>query len=57
MTGVGWWGLGCADPPALITTDQHSLSCAKYKILRKDPDSRNLAKTDKFVYNEAFTDR
>lgn len=34
-----------------------SLSCAKYKILKKDPDSRNLSKTDKFSFNDDFTDR
>ncbi|KAI8467553.1 MAG: Cullin [Monoraphidium minutum] len=35
----------------------HSLSCAKYKILRKEPDSKALSKTDKFSFNADFTDR
>ncbi len=26
----------------------HSLACAKYKIIKKNPDSKSIAKTDKF---------
>lgn len=35
----------------------HSLSCAKYKILLKDPASKSIAKTDTFKLNTKFTDR
>ncbi|KAJ0988375.1 hypothetical protein J5N97_006731 [Dioscorea zingiberensis] len=35
----------------------HSLSCAKYKILNKEPDSENISETDYFSFNSKFTDR
>ena len=35
----------------------HSLSCAKYKILLKEPEGRTISKTDKFKFNKAFVDR
>jgi len=35
----------------------HSLSCAKYKILAKDPATKNITKNDKFRFNNKFTDR
>ncbi|KAJ0988374.1 hypothetical protein J5N97_006730 [Dioscorea zingiberensis] len=35
----------------------HSLSCAKYKILNKEPDSKNISETDYFSFNSKFTDR
>ena len=36
----------------------HSLSCAKYKILLKEPkDSRTIDPSDTFQYNENFTDK
>lgn len=35
----------------------HSLSCAKYKILIKEPMSRNISKTDSFEFNSNFTDK
>lgn len=35
----------------------HSLSCAKYKILRKEPDTKSLSKSDRFAFNAEFTDR
>ena len=35
----------------------HSLSCAKYKILSKEPAGKNIAKADKFKFNNKFTDR
>jgi len=35
----------------------HSLSCAKYKILTKDPATRTISKLDKFAFNNKFTDR
>ena len=33
----------------------HSLACAKYKILLKDPPTKNLTKTDSFSMNTKFT--
>lgn len=35
----------------------HSLACAKYKILLKEPEGRTISKADKFKFNAAFTDR
>ncbi|KFK29755.1 hypothetical protein AALP_AA7G174800 [Arabis alpina] len=35
----------------------HSLSCAKYKILIKEPMSRNISKSDVFEFNSKFTDK
>ncbi|CAN8311054.1 unnamed protein product [Cochlearia groenlandica] len=35
----------------------HSLSCAKYKILKKEPVSRSISQNDVFKYNSNFTDR
>lgn len=32
----------------------HSLSCAKYKLLTKEPGSRTIGKSDKFTVNEDF---
>ncbi|OMO91308.1 hypothetical protein COLO4_18456 [Corchorus olitorius] len=34
----------------------HSLSCAKYKILLKDPNTKDISKSD-FEFNSKFTDR
>ena len=34
-----------------------SLSCAKYKILLKEPSSRTVSATDYFSFNSSFTDR
>ncbi|XP_009757793.1 cullin-1 [Nicotiana tabacum] len=34
-----------------------SLSCAKYKILTKEPTSRTVSPTDHFEFNSKFTDR
>lgn len=34
-----------------------SLSCAKYKILIKEPASRTVSETDSFHFNSKFTDR
>lgn len=34
-----------------------SLSCAKYKILTKEPNSRTVTPTDYFEFNPKFTDR
>ncbi|VVA89806.1 unnamed protein product [Arabis nemorensis] len=35
----------------------HSLSCAKYKILNKEPMSKSISRTDVFEFNSKFTDR
>ncbi|XP_074279653.1 cullin-1-like [Silene latifolia] len=40
-----------------LTRVLHSLSCAKYKILVKEPSSRSISKTDHFSFNSSFTDR
>jgi len=34
-----------------------SLSCAKYKILLKEPSTRTVSSTDTFLFNSSFTDR
>ncbi|XP_071729543.1 cullin-1-like [Rutidosis leptorrhynchoides] len=35
----------------------HSLSCAKYKILLKDPNTKRILSTDSFEFNSKFTDK
>ncbi|XP_048136089.1 cullin-1-like isoform X2 [Rhodamnia argentea] len=35
----------------------HSLSCAKYKILKKYPSTKTILATDEFEFNAMFTDR
>ena len=35
----------------------HSLSCAKYKILTKEPANRSISPNDVFEFNSKFTDR
>ncbi|KAE8685197.1 Cullin-2 [Hibiscus syriacus] len=35
----------------------HSLSCAKYKILNKDPTSKSISQSDTFEFNSKFTDK
>ncbi|KAM0936350.1 putative cullin protein, neddylation [Dioscorea sansibarensis] len=35
----------------------HSLSCAKYKILNKEPNTKTISQTDYFEFNSKFTDR
>lgn len=35
----------------------HSLSCAKYKILNKEPSNRVISPEDEFEFNSKFTDR
>ncbi|XP_062230758.1 cullin-1-like isoform X1 [Phragmites australis] len=35
----------------------HSLSCAKYKILNKEPANRSILPNDVFEFNSKFTDR
>ncbi|KAI9181072.1 hypothetical protein LWI28_011175 [Acer negundo] len=35
----------------------HSLSCAKYKILTKEPNTKTISQNDYFEFNSKFTDR
>ncbi|KAM7257293.1 hypothetical protein ACFE04_013034 [Oxalis oulophora] len=35
----------------------HSLSCAKYKILIKEPNTKTISPTDHFEFNSKFTDK
>ncbi|KAH0765574.1 hypothetical protein KY285_001445 [Solanum tuberosum] len=35
----------------------HSLSCAKYKILNKEPSTKTIFPTDVFEFNSKFTDK
>lgn len=35
----------------------HSLSCAKYKILNKEPNTKTVSPNDYFEFNSKFTDR
>ncbi|KAG5628227.1 hypothetical protein H5410_013445 [Solanum commersonii] len=35
----------------------HSLSCAKYKILNKEPSTKIISPTDVFEFNSKFTDK
>ncbi|RYR13223.1 hypothetical protein Ahy_B04g070339 isoform B [Arachis hypogaea] len=35
----------------------HSLSCAKYKILNKEPSTKTISSTDYFEFNAKFTDK
>uniref|UniRef100_A0A2P2KIJ1 Cullin-1 n=3 Tax=Rhizophora mucronata TaxID=61149 RepID=A0A2P2KIJ1_RHIMU len=35
----------------------HSLSCAKYKILTKEPNTKTVSQTDYFEFNQKFSDK
>ena len=35
----------------------HSLSCAKYKILSKEPNTKTISPNDSFEFNSKFTDK
>ncbi|KAL4338674.1 hypothetical protein AHAS_Ahas12G0233800 [Arachis hypogaea] len=35
----------------------HSLSCSKYKILNKEPNTKSISPNDIFQYNSKFTDK
>lgn len=35
----------------------HSLSCAKYKILNKEPNTKSISSNDIFEFNSKFTDK
>lgn len=34
-----------------------SLACGKFRVLNKEPRGRDVAATDKFIFNETFNDR
>ena len=40
-----------------VTRLLHSLSCAKYKILNKEPNTMTISSTDIFEFNAMFTSR
>lgn len=42
-------------PESELTRNLQSLACAKYKILTKEPKSRDVKTTDSFSFNSAFT--
>ncbi|CAE6425673.1 unnamed protein product [Rhizoctonia solani] len=42
-------------PDAELQRQLQSLACAKYKVLRKHPASRNVSTTDSFAFNYEFT--
>lgn len=44
-------------PDEEVTRVLHSLACAKYKILSKNPSAKTIQKTDSFSFNNGFTDR
>ena len=44
-------------PDEDMARNLHSLSCAKYKLLLKEPDNKSINQDDVFTYNEKFTDR
>ncbi|CAH2039071.1 unnamed protein product [Thlaspi arvense] len=43
--------------PEDVTRLLLSLSCAKYKILKKEPVSKTISKDDSFEFNSKFTDK
>lgn len=44
-------------PDEDIMRTLHSLSCAKHKILLKEPPGKTISKTDRFKLNVNFTDK
>lgn len=44
-------------PEEDVVRTLHSISCAKYKLLKKSPDSKMVTSTDSFSFNAAFTDK
>ncbi|KAK4265732.1 hypothetical protein QN277_026748 [Acacia crassicarpa] len=40
-----------------VTRLLHSLSCAKYKILNKEPNTKSITSADYFEFNSKFTDK
>lgn len=35
----------------------HSLSCGKYRLLAKEPNTKTINKTETFSFNASFNDR
>lgn len=46
---------GTAIPIGELKRVLQSLACGKFRILTKDPKSRDVNETDKFYFNDAFT--
>ncbi|CAI9100061.1 OLC1v1036983C1 [Oldenlandia corymbosa var. corymbosa] len=44
-------------PDEDVVRTLHSLSCAKYKILNKEPGNKTVSPTDVFEFNSKFTDK
>ena len=44
-------------PESHLKRTLQSLACAKYKILKKEPATRNVSAGDKFSFNHLFTDK
>ncbi|KAI1310223.1 Cullin-3 [Mortierella claussenii] len=44
-------------PPEHLKRTLQSVACGKFKILIKDPKSRDIAETDTFKFNAAFTEK
>lgn len=42
-------------PESELMRNLQSLACAKYKLLSKEPKSRDVKKEDKFTFNASFT--
>jgi hypothetical protein len=42
-------------PDAELQRSLQALACAKFKILKKHPPSRDVATTDSFSFNDSFT--
>ncbi|WFD33377.1 hypothetical protein MCUN1_000190 [Malassezia cuniculi] len=42
-------------PPADLQRTLQSLACAKYRVLRKEPRSRDIGAGDRFYFNDEFT--
>ncbi|CAA2985397.1 cullin-1-like [Olea europaea subsp. europaea] len=40
-----------------VVRQLHSLSCAKYKILNKEPNTKTVSSTDVFEFDSKFTDK
>ncbi|KAF9163249.1 Cullin-3 [Actinomortierella ambigua] len=44
-------------PPEHLKRTLQSVACGKYKILIKEPKSRNIADTDTFTFNRGFSEK
>lgn len=41
-------------PPDTVKRIMHSLSCGKFKVLKKEPMSKTIGTTDTFIFNSGF---